>query len=181
MAQEQCLFRALRQQMLWPSIHSAVEVYQRRRASSADHYELIWRLIHICECTVITLASASISRLREMHENQEYLKLRERCYGITSNSTEASLEKGPGSLDGSIDKWIEIVQYVSGLDVQASGFLAALRTFLVGPAPCSSGESHSHCIDLAPLARAWGRACDVPPSVVPDKASVKDTLQAINS
>jgi len=116
-----------------------------------------------------------------MHENQEYLKLRERCYGITSNSTEASLEKGPGSLDGSIDKWIEIVQYVSGLDVQASGFLAALRTFLVGPAPCSSGESHSHCIDLAPLARAWGRACDVPPSVVPDKASVKDTLQAINS
>jgi hypothetical protein len=118
MAQEQFIFRALRQQMLWPSIHSAVEVYQRRRASAADYYELIWRLIHICECTVITLASASISRLREMGENQEYLKLRERCYGITWNSTEASLEKGLGSLDGSIDKWIEIIQYVSGLDIE---------------------------------------------------------------
>jgi hypothetical protein len=181
MAQEQFIFRALRQQMLWPSIHSAVEVYQRRRASAADHYELIWRLIHICECTVITLASASISRLREMGENQEYLKLRERCYGITWNSTEASLEKGPGSLDGSIDKWIEIIQYVAGWDIRASRFLTALRTFLGGPLASPSSETHSHCIDLAPLTRAWGRACDVPPSVLPDKVSVKDTLQAINS
>jgi hypothetical protein len=181
MAQEQFIFRALRQQMLWPSIHSAVEVYQRRRASAADHYELIWRLIHICECTVITLASASISRLREMGENQEYLKLRERCYGISWNSTEASLEKGLGALDGSIDKWIEIIQYVSGLDIGNSRFLTALRMFLVGPTSCSSDEPHSHCIDLAPLTRAWSRACDVPPSVVPDKVSVKDTLQAINS
>jgi hypothetical protein len=171
MGQEPFIFRALRQQMLWPSIH----------ASAADHYELIWRLIHICECTVITLASASISRLREMDKNQEFLKLRERCYGITWNSTEASLEKGLGALDGSIDKWIEIIQYVSGLDIVDSRFLSALRTFLVGPAGCSSSDLQSHCIDLAPLARAWSRACDVPPSVVPDKASVKDTIQAINS
>src|ERR1035441_8566033 len=108
MAQEQFIFRALRQQLLWPSIHAAVDVYQRRRASNADNYELIWRLIHICECTIITLASAAISRVRHLGKNQEFLELRERCYGITWNATEASLEKGPGALDGSIDKWIEL-------------------------------------------------------------------------
>jgi hypothetical protein len=180
MSQELFIFRALRQQMLWPSIHSAVEVYQRRRAS-ADHYELIWRLIHICECMIITLASASISRLREIGADQDYLKLRERCYGITWNTTEASLEKGLGALDGSIDKWIEIIQYVASLNVETSRFLTALRTFLVGPVSCSQNELHTHCIDLAPLTRSWGRACDVPPSVVPDKVSVKDSLLAINS
>jgi hypothetical protein len=172
MPQEPYIFRALRQQMLWPSIHAAVDVYQRRRASAADHYELIWRLIHICECTVITLAAAAISRLRLVGQNQEYLKLRERCYGITWNTTEASLEKGLGALDGSIDKWIEIIQYVPGLNVEGSGFLAALRGFLVG-----TGLE----VDLAPLVRAWGRACDVPPSVLPEKVNVKDAFQAINS
>jgi tetratricopeptide (TPR) repeat protein len=163
--------------MLWPSIHAAVDVYQRRRASAADHYELIWRLIHICECTVITLASAAISRIAKMDKKQEFLKLRERCYGITWNSTENSLEKSQGALDGSIDKWIEITQSVASLDVTGSGFLTALHTFLVG----SGSSADSYCVDLAPLTRAWGRACDVPPSVVADRVSVKDTFYAINS
>jgi hypothetical protein len=116
-----------------------------------------------------------------MGADSEYLKLRERCYGITWNSTEASLEKGVGALDGSIDKWIEILQYVSGLKIGDSRFLTALQAFLVGPNPNSSDEDSSHCVDLAPLRRAWSRACDVPPSVLADKVSVKDTLQAINS
>jgi hypothetical protein len=121
---------------------------------------------------VITLAAAAISRLRGLGKDQEYLKLRERCYGITWNSTEASLEKGPGALDGSIDKWIEIIQYIPGLDLQDSKFLTALQGFLVG---------EELGIDLAPLVRAWGRACDVPPSVLSEKVSVKDAFQAINS
>lgn len=173
MPQEPFIFRALRQQMLWPSVHAAVDVYQRRRAADADHYELIWRLIHICECTVITLAAAAISRLSQMGKNQEYLKLRERCYGVTWNTTEASLEKGIGALDGSIDKWIEIIQYVPGLTVEGSKFLTSIQTFLT--------ESQDHRIDLAPLVRAWGRACDVPPNVLPEQVSTKDAFQAINS
>src|SRR5260370_40942162 len=113
MAQKEQIFRALRQQMLWPSVHAAIDVYQRRRASSADHYELIWRLIHICECTSITLAAAAITRIREIGNAQDYLKLRERCYGVNWNSTEGALEKSQGALDGSIDKWIEMLHHVA--------------------------------------------------------------------
>jgi hypothetical protein len=129
---EQFIFRALRRQMLWPSIHAAVDVYQRRRASSADSYELIWRLIHICECTVITLAAAAMSRIRDLGKDQEFLRLRERCYGITWNATEASLEKGLGALDGSIDKWIEIVQYIANCPIEGSKFVSACQLFLLG-------------------------------------------------
>jgi hypothetical protein len=180
MAQEQYIFRALRQQMFWPPIHAAVDVYQRRRAAAADHYELIWRLVHVCECTVITLAAAAISRLKQMDKSSDYLKLRERCYGITWNNTDASLEKGVGALDGSIDKWIEIAQYIPGLNVDGSKFLTAFQTFFVGPKTDSSVDP-AYSIDLGPLVRAWSRACDVPPSVRPEKVSVKDAFQAINS
>jgi len=178
--QEPQIFRALGQNLLWPSVHAAVDVYQRRRASAppADHYELIWRIIHICESTVITLASASIARLRSLGRDEEFLRLRERCYGVTWNSAEASLEKGQGALDGSIDKWIEILQFVSGLDVGGSGFLTALKGFLVGPP--NSGEDNCR-IDLTPFARAWGRACDVPANVAQENATAKDTFQVINS
>jgi hypothetical protein len=177
-AQEQTIFKGLRQQLLWPSIHAAVDAYQKRRASNADHYEKIWRLIHICECVVISLAAAAISGVRELAKSQEFLKLRERCYGITWNSTEASLEKGPGALVGSIDKWIKIVQYVGSLPPDGSNFLAALQTFLVGP---TGDSSNVYRVDLAPLVRAWSRACEVPPSVLAEKVSVKDAFQAINS
>src|SRR5579872_4175097 len=138
--------------MLWPSIHAAVDVYQRRRATSADSYELIWRLIHICECTVITLASAAISRIRDLGKDQEFLKLRERCYGITWNATEESLEKGLGALDGSIDKWIEIIQYVANCPIEGSKFISACQLFLLGTDSGISETGDSH-IDLAPLAR----------------------------
>ncbi len=181
MPQEPTIFKALRQQLLWPSIHAAVDVYQRRRASAADHYELIWRLIHICEASVITLAAAAITCLRETGKAPEYLKLRERCYGIGWNPTEGSLEKGLGALDGSIDKWIEIVQHVGTFSIDGSGFLSALQTFLSGaPTPPGNGPD-SHQIDLKPLVIAWSRACEVPPSVLPENVSVKDALQAINS
>jgi hypothetical protein len=180
MPEEPSISKALRQQLLWPPIHAAVDVYQRRRAAKADHFELIWRLIHICESTIITLASAGGSRLREMGKEQEFLRIRERCYGVTLSSTDGAIETGIGALDGSIDKWIEILQYIPSIEVPQSTFLVSLREFLTGPASAvEDGKGYS--IDLAPLVRAWGRACDVPPSVIPEKISVRDTFKAINT
>jgi hypothetical protein len=44
---------------------------------------------------VITLASAALARIRDMPSMQaEYLKLRERSYGLSWNQAEALLEKG---------------------------------------------------------------------------------------
>jgi len=163
--------------MLWPSVHAAIDVYQRRRSSSADHYELIWRLIHICECVAITLASAAITRIRDIGGAPDYLKLRERCYGVTWNSTEGALEKSLGALDGSIDKWIEILQHIATFSIDGSKFLTGLQTFLVGP----SNNQETHSVDLSPLARAWARACDVPPSVTAGKVSVREVIQAVNT
>lgn len=179
MAQEQFIFRALRQQLLWPSLHAAVDVYQRRRACNADNYELIWRLIHICECMVITQASAAICRIRALGLGAEYLRLRERCYGITWNATDASLENGLGAMDGSIDKWIEIIQYIAGCPFEGSEFISALQRFLVGGGGDTCADEHK--VDLAPLVRAWSRACDVPPNIRAELATVKETFQAINS
>jgi hypothetical protein len=110
---------------------------------------------------VITLAAASISRLRQMGKNQELLKLRERCYGITWNSTEASLEKGQGALDGSIDKWIEIIQYVAGLTIDESKFLSEIQVFLLGRKPNADTDAQDYLIDLAPLVRALARCRQV--------------------
>jgi tetratricopeptide (TPR) repeat protein len=176
MPNEEYIFRALRQQILWPSIHSAIDVYQRRRSANADHYELIWRLIHICECTTITLAAAAITRIREIGSAPDYLKLRERCYGVTWNTTQGALDAGLGALDGSIDKWVEILQQVTTFSILGSNFLNALQTFLLG----SLESSSSHQIDLAPFARAWSRACDVPLSVTSGRVSVREAIQAIN-
>lgn len=182
MVLEPKVFKALRNQLFWPPIHAAVDVYQRRRASCADHYELVWRLIHICECVTITLASAAIARLRALGSGQDFLKLRERCYGITWKSTEGLFEKGLGALDGSVDKWIEILQMVAVVSIDGSPFLAALRAFLVGPGPGhEEGEREKYLIDLGPFARAWGRACDVPPNVTAGEVSVREAFQAINS
>ena len=103
MSQEPQIFRALRQQMLWPPLHAAVDVYQKRRASNADDYELIWRLIHICECTVVTLASAASSRISSLAKEAEYPKLRERCHGVAW-SNDGSFDRVQGAVDGSVDK-----------------------------------------------------------------------------
>jgi hypothetical protein len=181
MAQESIVFRALRQQMLWPPLHAAVDVYQRRRSAGADHFELIWRLIHICECVVVTIAGAAISRLRALGRQTEFLKLREKCYGLTWNDAEVSFDKGIAALDGSIDKWIEIIQYVSSLAAEDSQFLLAVKEFLSGPSAGTGADCTPYRVDTDPLLRAWGRACDVPPGLLPDKVAVKDAFRVINS
>ncbi|HXB74312.1 MAG TPA: hypothetical protein VNY05_39105 [Candidatus Acidoferrales bacterium] len=177
MGQEPIMFRALRQQLLWPSIHQAVDVYQRRRACNADYYELVWRLIHIWECTAITLAGAAIASIRPVEiAKSEYLRLRERCYGITWSDAEDTLVRGQGALDGSVDKWIEILQLIANTNLEGTRFLRALVKFLGKDADTPAGYG----IDLAPLARAWSRACDVPPSVRPQVVPVREAIQAIN-
>src|SRR5436309_106455 len=120
MAQNSKLETSYRQQQLWPSIHAAVDVYLRRRACKADAYELIWRLVHVWECCTITLAAAASARIREMDSAKDhYRSIREKCYGLSRNEADGKLEKsGQGALDGSIDKWIEILFYVSNI-VQA--------------------------------------------------------------
>jgi hypothetical protein len=129
---------------------------------------------------VATLASAAISRIGVLGKESEYLKLRERCHGVAWNSSDGSLDRVQGALDGSVDKWIEILQLISSFTVTGSAFLVALQGFLTGP---ENGEKAqpNYLVDLGPFVRAWGRACDVPASVPPTGASVKETLQAINS
>jgi hypothetical protein len=116
--------------MLWPSIHAASHVYRVRRECGADPYELVWRLIHVSECAVITLASAAIARIRDTPSMKvEYLKLRERAYGLSWNQAEELLEKSQGALDGSIDRWIEMLQLVAGFNADGSGYLSSLLSF----------------------------------------------------
>lgn len=167
--------------MLWPSVHAAAHVYRVRRECGADAYELVWRLIHVSECVAITLAAAAIARIREMPPMQaEYLKLRERSYGLSWNQAEELLEKGQGALDGSIDKWIEMLQLVSGFAPQESGYLSALVSFLNAGAP-NEGLGDDAKIDLGPLVRAWAQACDLPPALKGEKVAPKEALTAINS
>jgi hypothetical protein len=52
---------------------------------------------------------------------------------------------------------------------------------LSGAKPEEAAAGRGYQIDLSPLVRAWSRACDVPPNVQPEKVSVKDAFQAINS
>jgi hypothetical protein len=165
MGEELQAYRALRQQMLWPPVHAAVDVYRRRRECEADPYELTWRLIHISECVAVTLASAAVARVREMPERQsEYLKLRERCYGLTWNETEEVLERVQGALDGANDKWLEVLQLISAFEVADSQFLTALQGFLNGAPTGQQGQEES-MIDIDPLVRAWSQACDVPQGI----------------
>lgn len=181
MLPEPAIYKALRQQVLWPSVHAAVDVYRRRRECAGDPYELTWRLIHISECVVITLASAAVARIRDIPSlRSEYLKLRERCHGLSWNETEEVLERVQGALDGSVDKWIEILQLISASDPSGSDFLQALQTFLNGSATTeTTGEFPK--IDLAPLIRAWSQACDIPAGVKSEALPPKEALKAFNS
>src|SRR5260370_18460768 len=70
-----------------------------------------------------------------------------------------------------------MLQHVATFSIDGSNFLSGLKAFLVGP----ENNTDTHSIDLAPLVRAWGRACDVPASVAASKVSVKEVIQAINS
>jgi hypothetical protein len=181
MAEETTLQRAYRQSQLWPPIYAAVDVFLRRRASGAEPYELTWRLIHVWECVVLTLAQSAISRLMaEKDERKEELRIiREKCYGVGWESSEATIKRRTGAFDGSMDKWIEVLEYVSTVSANGSDYLSSLSQFLNGK---SGGDAQDTLctVDLAPFTSAWARACDVPPGLSREKVIVKNAFRVVN-
>jgi len=182
MPEETTLQRAYRQSQLWPPIYAAVDVLLRRRAVGAEPYELTWRLIHVWECVVLTLVQAAISKLMdEKDKREEELRIiREKCYGVSWEGSEATIKKRTGAFDGSMDKWIEILEYVSTIDANDSCYLASLKHFLNG----SIGQDEKNSpavIDLTPFTSAWARACDIPSGLSRDKVTIKNALKVVNS
>lgn len=176
------LAKAHRQNLLWPSVHGAVDVFHRRSLAGAGAYELIWRLIHIWEATVITLASAGAACLRDGDDGSESFRgVRERLFGMGLDDTGQVVKTGPGALDGSIDKWIEILNLISKLpEVDPDKFLGRLQRFLaMRRFEDSSGEAG--LIDIGPLVRSWQVTCVVSSDIRADKVSALDAMRAVNS
>ena len=190
MTNKSCLTRAYKQHWLWPQIHSAVDVFIKRRAAEADSYELTWRLIHIWECVIVTLAQASIARLLDMPEQHEadIRAIREKAYGRTWNEVDATINVRGGALDGSIDRWIEILEYISTIESIKSDYLRTIANFLNSKTTTDSndpiretGVKDQAPIDFSPLRLAWSRACDVTKGTPNGEANVKSALKAVNS
>lgn len=170
MSTDETLFKAHRQNQLWPSIHAAVDVFYRRRLARGGAYELIWRLIHVWESTTITLASAGAAWLREeSKDSDDFRGVRERLYGMALDDTGLVVAKtGPGALDGSIDKWIEILNHFARLHRRDSqGFFGKLQAFLSPESSNEQPEDETLHIDIGNLVRSWERACDVPTQIRP--------------
>lgn len=188
MTNKSCLTRAYRQHWLWPQIHSAVDVFIKRRAAEADGYELTWRLIHIWECVVVALAQASTARLLTMPDHEADIRaIREKAYGRTWNGTDETMNVRVGALDGSIDKWIEILEYVSTIENVQSKYLEAVARFLNSQVKSTnefnedSDLIETKPINFQPLYLAWSRACDVTQGTPEGETNVKRALKAVNS
>jgi hypothetical protein len=138
--------------LLWPPIADAVDTFLKRRVSSADAYERIWRLIHVWEAITVTLVGAGVARLRCMPEHGAVLRrCREHLHGRTWNSVTRSFEYYQGALAGSAIARLNILHELSGIDPTGSSFLTALKTFL-----------NSESLSASKLVQAWARICDVP-------------------
>jgi hypothetical protein len=181
MAEETTLQRAHRQSQLWPPIYAAVDVFFRRRASGAEPYELTWRLIHVWECVVLTLAQTAISRLMaDKDRRKEELRIiREKCYGVGWESSEATIKRRTGAFDGSMDKWIEVLEYVSTVNTDGSGYVTSLGKFLNGKSEADAQDGIA-AIDLGPFTSAWARACDVPSGLSREKVIIKNAFKVVN-
>jgi len=181
MPEETTLQKSYRQSKLWPPIYAALEVFLRRRAARAEPYELTWRLIHVWECVVLTLVQAAISKLMdEKDKREEELRvIREKCYGVAWEGSDATIKKRTGAFDGSMDKWIEILEYLSTINVRESSYLMALKHFLNGKSE-NEEQGSIQSIDLAHFAAAWARACDVPSGFNQEKVLVKNSFKVVN-
>lgn len=183
------LTRAYKQHTLWPQIHSAVDVFIKRRAAEADSYELTWRLIHIWECVIVTLAQASIAQLLTIDGHDADVRaIREKAYGRTWNEVDGTINVRGGALDGSIDKWIEILEYISTIESAQSSYLKTIANFLNSETDTDSSESDENNrtmerapINFSPLYSAWSRACDVTKGTPNSETNVKSALKAVNS
>ena len=172
---------AYRQAVLWPPIHAATDVLVKRRAAGAESYEVTWRLIHIWECVAITLASAGLTKVLSDDANDVIDRriIREKLFGLSWDPSEQSLETTVGALShGSVDKWVEILQFLVSLQPTQGVFLPNLVKWLAGD---SSDTENSSTIDLSPLVTAWSQACEVTPGVKPERVTVLAALRAVNS
>jgi len=79
-----------------------------------------------------------------------------------------------------MDKWIEILEYVSTIDANDSCYLTSLKHFLNGRS-CPDGEDSITTIDLTSFMSAWARACDIPSGLSRDKVTIKNALKVVNS
>jgi hypothetical protein len=106
--------------------------------------------------------------------------IREKCYGVVWEESEATIKKRTGAFDGSMDKWIEIIEYISTTDALDSSYLASLKRFLNGTAAENEKDSKDS-INLGPFTSAWARACDIPSGVSRDMVSAKNAFKVVNS
>lgn len=140
--------------LLWPPIADAVDTFLKRRASNAEPYERIWRLIHVWEAISITLVGAGVSRVRGMPEQEPlFRRCREHLHGRTWNPVTRSFEYYQGVLDGSALARLNILHELSSVDNPQSSFLTATQTLLL-----------TEKISASKLVQAWARICDVPDS-----------------
>jgi hypothetical protein len=104
--------------------------------------------------------------------------IREKCYGVVWEEGEATIKKRTGAFDGSMDKWIEILEYISTIDSSGSYYLESLKRFLNGSAE-DSQESVSS-INLEPFTSAWARACDIPSGISRGAVTAKNAFKVVN-
>lgn len=156
---------------LWPPIADAVDTFLKRRATGADAYERIWRLIHVWEAISITLVGAGVSRVRDIDsESAVFRRCREHLHGRAWDSVTRSFNSYQGVFAGSAQARISILDELSAADDQGSGFLRSLKTFLT--ADQLSAES---------LVTLWARICDVPDTASNATGlSVRGAMRLIN-
>ncbi|MBE7508233.1 MAG: hypothetical protein HS101_18380 [Planctomycetia bacterium] len=172
------LQRARRHDWLWPTIADAVDTYIRRRASGAQGYERVWRLIHIWESVEITLAAVGITRLA-CEANKpgvdgrliaELRRCRELCYGQSWDPEERDFKGQQGAFDGSIDRWIDILWRLARLESPPGEYLPKLKLFL-----------NAEQISLGPFLEAWRNACDVPVKIEGARVAVRECIRQVNT
>lgn len=166
--------RANNRDWLWPPVADAVDTFLRRRDRKAGSFERIWRLIHVWESVNITLASVAVAHMRLADpQSTGYRRAREALFGRAWNDIDRTFKTSQGALDGSIDRWIDILLLVTKLDQVDDAFLLTLREFL-----------ECEAIDLRPLVQVWATACDVPSDADRDdgsKCKVKIALRHLNT
>lgn len=157
---------------LWPSIADALDTFLRRRHRQSAPFERVWRLTHLWEGVAITLALASMSRLRQEEANDDLLRRqREFFYGKSWDPLTESFKKIPAASDGAIDQWINILDEIAKAEGLPGRFLPALHDFL-----------KSETIDIGPLVTHWAKACDVPSEFQSKEVvEVRAAMRYINS
>lgn len=153
----QYIEKANTQGQMWPTIADAVDTMVRRRVSTGDSYERIWRAIHVWEAISTTLSAAAFSRLATSSPRPDdaWRRAREHWYGARWDPVTEQVQSEQAAADGSAAKRIDIVAEVARTEMGDQPFVVALRAFLASRAP-----------DLSALSKAWARACEVPREIV---------------